>query len=1087
MHIRADKFYPPEVDTPQFLFRERIVDELLHRCGSRKPAVVLEARAGQGKTTLIKQFLNHQGIASVWYQVGPEDAAPAFFLAAIQACIANLLADCPSATGMRRLQGGDIALFDLPKRIDYLLNELQSCLKNDLYMVFDDLHNLIPHESSLFILNYLVENAPSRLHFILSSREPLPLDIWQSFPGSRNLIRIGNRELTLNEDEVADFFLRIFELPLSHDAIEEIAANTDGWIMGLVLLGLQMMRRRGQSLPVERGGLGRPDIVEYFRRTIFAPLEPRLHEPLLMLSLLEDIPVALARALTARPEIGADLDHLVGRNIFIRHLDPDSTAYALHHLFRQFLREKAKDEFPPETISRIYRQAGQFFHQRDNPAQALRYLLKAGDYAAMEAVLQTSGTAMLAANQTATLAAILREIPEPDLAGLGFAAFYLALAHLDFAPARALPLLSKALAVFSARRDAHGELLCLAHIISIHITTTGHYRMGEQLLARAEELYSRLAKTLDASTTILLARSLAMGRDIFLADTDTATRYANLALNLARQEQLVNFEAALLMVMGYIRIFDGRLALARLWMEQAAAALQRPEVGSFNCLAIRMMLFNFLFHDGDFANYFDQKNQLIAAIGNALVSQSIAGPFCYVWEMDIAINQGRFEDALCLAAQAQALDPALSPHLSSLALQLQAVALALLRQPGPALEAAAESTRLREQSGGPHFIALNALLVGLTQGLCGRYDRAVALLTEGIEATRSMSSTYLEACGLLHRGWVHLDRGNRERAREDIAAGLGLMRRNAYRHFWAWTPQAIQATLGFAVAQGIETDYVRALAAERLDVALTDGGGAIALLEFRTLGDFTIVYRGAPLLDAEALTPAQRELLCLLLASPSLKIAQETAQLHFWPDSSPAAAKGKLDTLISRLRKTLAEVLPEDAVHAHLTRDKGIIRLAHCRVDALDFLGAVKRGLEHSRGQEFWQAGNAFAKARALWRGEFAPGITGEDRIRAFRDSLAQALTQMALSWCVRLAGANRPQAALDFAETALRADPLNDTLWALLYRLHGRRSAIQARQVLNRFTKLLRAEDYPEDEIAELIEGIVSTPGPSFSPNKPA
>jgi ATP/maltotriose-dependent transcriptional regulator MalT/DNA-binding SARP family transcriptional activator len=1083
LHIRADKFYPPQVDTPQFLFRERIVDELTRRCGSRKPTIILEARAGQGKSTLIKQFLNRLDIASIWFQVGPEDADPAFFLVAIQACIADLLPECSPAAGMRPLTGGAIALFDLPKRIDLLLDDIKSCLKNDLYMVFDDLHNLIPHESSRFILNYLVENAPPKLHFILSSREPMPLGVWQSFPGSRNLIRIGNRELALNEDEVADFFHRIFHMPTSHDAILEISANTDGWVMGIVLLGLQLMQGRGMSPAVGWDGMGRPDILEYFRLKIFDPLEPRLHEPLLVLSLLEEIPVALARALTMEPDIGIDLDRLAGRNIFIRRLDADATVYALHHLFRQFLREKAKDELAPETIQRIYRQAGQFFFQSDNPSQALRYLLKARDYGAIETVLQASGTAMLAANQTATLAAILGQIPEPDLARLGWTCFYLALAHLDFAPAQALPLLMKALEVFSARRDEHGELLCLAHIISIHITTTGHYREGEERLARAEELYSRIAETLDAATTILLARSLAMGRCIFLADTDAATRYANLALNLARQEKLVNFEAALLMVMGYIRIFAGRLALARLWMEQAAVAAHRPEVGTFNCLAIRMMLFNFLFHDGDFANYFDQKNQLVAAIGNAMVSQSIAGPFCYIWEMDIAINQGRFEEALTLAAQALALDPPLSPHLHSQILQLQAVVLALHRQAGPALEAAAESTRLREQAGGLYFVTLNKLLVGLAHGLCGRYDQAVALLAEGIDGARNMPTAYLEACGLLHRGWVHLDHGDHEQAREDIEAGLSLMRRNAYRHFWAWTPRAIQAVLGFAVAQGIETDYARALAAERIDAALEDDGAAIPHLEFRTLGGFTILYRGAPLLDAEALTPAQRELLCLLLASPGLKMAQETAHLHFWPDSPSAAAKAKFDTLVSRLRKTLAEVLPENAAHCHLNRDKGIIRLIHCRVDALDFQRAVKRGLEHSRSQEFWQAANAFARADALWQGEFAPGITGEDQIRAFRDALVKALTQMTLAWCAQLPGTNRSQAAIELTEKALRADPLNDVLWALLYRLHGRSSAIQARLVLTRFAERLKTEDFPKDEIAALTQGIASAPEPSFSP----
>ena len=1087
MHIRADKFYPPQVDSPQFLFRERIVGELLRQCTSRNPDLILEAQAGQGKTTIIKQFLNQLGMASVWYQVGPEDADPAFFLLAIQACIANLLPDCLSSVSETGLTGGDIAFFDLPKRIDLLLNDLRSCLKNDLYMVFDDLHNLILNESSLFILNYLVENAPPKLHFILSSREPLPLDAWQSFRGSRNLIGIGNRELALNENEIADFFQQVFHLPLSHEDILEISAHTDGWVMGVLLLGLQMMQRQGLPPLVGRGEMGRPDILEYFRLKIFDPLEPKLHGPLLILSLLDEIPVSLAETLTTEVTIGAELSRLAQRNIFIRQLDARSTIFGLHHLFRQFLREKARQELSPETIRQIYRLAGQFFSQRDNPAQALGYLLQARDYQAIEEVLQRSGTAMLAANQTATLSSILGQVPESDLARLGWVPFYLALAHLDFAPARALPLLSKALAVFSARKDELGELLCLAHIISIHITTTGHYREGEELLARAEQLFSRTEETLDASTTILLGGSLAMGRSIFLADTDTAILYADQALTLARAEGLVNFEAALLMIQGYIQIFAGRLAQTRPWLERAFALANRPEVGSFNCLAMRMMLFNFLFHDGDFANYFEQKNQLVAMFGQTLVSQSIAGPFCYIWEMDIALNQGRFEEALDLAGQALALQPRLSPHLRSQILQLQAVTLALVGQPGPALAAAEEATRLREQAGGLYFITLNKLLAGLTHGLRGEHDQAVALLTEGIEGARRMPTAYLEACGLMHRGAVHLDRADHIRARRDIESGLNLMRLNDYRHFWAWTPQAIQAVLKFAVARGIEPDYIRSLAAERIDVVLLNTGAIVPLIEFRTLGGFSILYRGTPILTAEALTPGQRELLCLLLASPGLKIAQDTAQLLFWPDSSPGAAKAKFDTMISRLRKTLAEVLPENTAHSYLNRDKGMVWLANCRVDARDFLKAVNRGLEHCRAQEFWQAGNAFSRAEALWAGEFAPGITGDDQVRSFRDGLTKSLARMALTWCERLDMRNRPQPALELAEKALRADPLNETLWALLYRLHGRSSAIQARQVLNRFSKLLQSEEYPEHEIAEFIKGITSTPEPLSPAKKPA
>ncbi len=137
-----------------------------------------------------------------------------------------------------------------------------------------------------------------------------------------------------------------------------------------------------------------------------------------------------------------------------------------------------------------------------------------------------------------------------------------------------------------------------------------------------------------------------------------------------------------------------------------------------------------------------------------------------------------------------------------------------------------------------------------------------------------------------------------------------------------------------------------------------------------------------------------------------------------------------------------------------------MIWLAHCRVDALDFLQAADRGLEHSRMQEFWQAGNAFTQACALWRGEFAPGSPEKTGARLPRNP-GQNPGADALSWCEQLALAGRLQPAIEFAEKALAADPLNDALWTLLYRFARLSFRHPGRRILKRFAELLVTEDY--------------------------
>lgn len=1071
--IKPDKFFSPKVDTPQFLYRERVVTSLLRLIDSRPATIIVEAQAGLGKTTTIKQYLDQAAIASAWYQVGREDGDPNYFLQAISACISSLRPDCPSVDIRRLLGEGDGSRFDLQRRLDLLVRELRLCLKHDLYLVFDDLHYLLPYPTSLFILNTLLESAPPRLHFILSSREPLPFSDWQAISSQRNVLRLDSRTLAMDEHEVTDFFHQVLHLAVPLNTIKEITRVTDGWVMGIRLLGLQMEQRQGKpSLPAQFDNeeTDHQEILDYFRREVFTLIEEPLHRPLLTVSLLDTIPVALAIELTGKSELGDALKELARRNIFIRQLDTHHSEFGLHYLFRQFLREKARQELSPAAIQGIFHQAGQFHLNKGDPAKALHYLVRSADYDLVEAVLKNNGMQFLATNQASLLAAILDRIPESCRNRQGWSSFFLALARMDSMPMQALPLLDQALAIFMARHDEIGELLCLTHIISIHITTTGHYRDGEDLLHRAVPLFSRTADTLDVSTTILIARSLAMGYCIFLADTDEATRYAILGLTLARKEHLVNFEAALLMVMGYIRIFAGHTSLARLHLEQAAPFVNRPEVGTFNRLGIRMMLFNFLFHDGEFTNYFDQKNQLIDAFGLELVSQSIAGPFCCIWEMDMAINQGCFQKALDLAEQALARHPPLSPHLASQILHLKAVALTMTSNYDQALAASQESIQLRQMAGGRYFTTLNRLLAGLVSAGCGHHGQGMALLDQGIEDARQMPTEYLEACGLLHRAAILLDANEPRSARPDVETGLRLMRRNAYRHFWAWTPAAMEQVLTFAVTHGIEPAYARTLAADRLDLELLDDGTALPLLDIQTLGGFTIRHRAQTLLDAEDLTPLQRELLALLLAAPDCKVPQDTIHLHFWPDSPQDTVKIKFDTLVSRLRKTLNEVLPTNTAHLYLNREKGMLWLAYCRVDAHQFIDGAKRGMIHYRLQEFWQAGNVFTVTEPLWCGEFAPGIAGEERIRSFRDALSHALSEMALAWSDLLAESERLPLAIQVLEKALQHDNLNDQLYAQLYRLEGRRSALHSRRVLKRLEATLRQEGYADDEIAEFF-----------------
>ena len=55
----SNKFYPPHIDHSQSLLRHNLLTTKLPGKTHNKKVIVIEAQAGQGKTTLVSQFLDH--------------------------------------------------------------------------------------------------------------------------------------------------------------------------------------------------------------------------------------------------------------------------------------------------------------------------------------------------------------------------------------------------------------------------------------------------------------------------------------------------------------------------------------------------------------------------------------------------------------------------------------------------------------------------------------------------------------------------------------------------------------------------------------------------------------------------------------------------------------------------------------------------------------------------------------------------------------------------------------------------------------------------------------------------------------------
>jgi len=108
--------------------------------------------------------------------------------------------------------------------------------------VLDDYH-LIEDASIHQALTFLLDHLPSTLHFVLAGRREPPLPLAR-YRVRRELLEFRTEDLHFSMEETGDFLNRLMGLDLTHDEIVPLHAQLEGWIAGLQLVALTLLRHR---------------------------------------------------------------------------------------------------------------------------------------------------------------------------------------------------------------------------------------------------------------------------------------------------------------------------------------------------------------------------------------------------------------------------------------------------------------------------------------------------------------------------------------------------------------------------------------------------------------------------------------------------------------------------------------------------------------------------------------------------------------------------------------------------------------------------------------------------------------------------
>jgi len=338
--VVTTKITVPPTRSP-ILHRTRLY-EVLHDA-LRRRLVVVAAGAGFGKTTLVSAFVHALRVSAAWYRLDAADADPATFTTHLFAALrGRLKRGSLPAPGLVR---------DWPTAARIVV-DLLGRLRGDVLVVLDDYHLLPATPAIRAGITFLISNLPPTAHVaILTRTQPdLPLARWLA---EEAVVQLGPDDLRFTPAELRDLLVGLHGLGLSDAALHMLAARTEGWAAGVVLVLHALTQRQvGEAVHAIAGLSGTSrEIYDYLAQEAFDRQSPSIQRFLRATSVLTRFSADLADRFLGVRTTRAVLQAMERQHLFLVPLDGQRRWYRYHHLFQEFLQARLQEDEPEALAS----------------------------------------------------------------------------------------------------------------------------------------------------------------------------------------------------------------------------------------------------------------------------------------------------------------------------------------------------------------------------------------------------------------------------------------------------------------------------------------------------------------------------------------------------------------------------------------------------------------------------------------------------------------------------------------------------------------------------------------------------------------
>lgn len=436
---------------PELLSRPRLLESL--RALLDNKLILLSAPAGYGKTSLLIDLAHNINIPVCWLSLDPLDRDPQRFMAYLIATLSEQFPGVGEASGLQLSQLKSIEQ-DAESLLVTLTNELYDSVETDLLLIIDDYHIVddVPVISTL--LNRFLELVVENCHILLSSRTLPALDDVTLMVAREQVAGLSHTELAFLPREVQALYAQNHHQHLPDETAHEFVEQTGGWITGMVLSNLPGMPR-----------VSGVDTFAYLGRQVLDQQPAHIREFLLRTSLSEEFSADFCE-ITLSPLYGERqnwydlLSLILEKNLFVLPLGSDGRWLRYHHLFREFLQTRLREERPHE-VNLILERMVQAYEKAGEWEKAYFTCKQLNDPEALAGVVERAGAFMLQ-NALVSLEGWINSLP-PALVRTrpGLVSLRGPILAMKGNLQESNDLLDKAITIYRKHRDTAGLTLAL--------------------------------------------------------------------------------------------------------------------------------------------------------------------------------------------------------------------------------------------------------------------------------------------------------------------------------------------------------------------------------------------------------------------------------------------------------------------------------------------------------------------------------------------------------------------------------------------------------------------------------------------------